>query len=33
VWLVRHDELAQWVKANKIREWSNQARFFKSEPR
>jgi len=28
VWLVRHDELAAWVKANGIREWSNEQRFF-----
>ncbi len=28
VWIVRHDEMAEWVKANKIAEWSNQARFF-----
>ena len=28
VWLVRHDELAQWVLDNKIREWSNAERFF-----
>jgi peptidoglycan/xylan/chitin deacetylase (PgdA/CDA1 family) len=28
VWLVRHDELAQWVKDNKIGEWTNQQRFF-----
>jgi allantoinase len=28
VWIVRHDELAQWVLDNDIREWSNQNRFF-----
>jgi peptidoglycan/xylan/chitin deacetylase (PgdA/CDA1 family) len=28
VWLVRHDELAEWVKANNIAEWTNQQRFF-----
>jgi peptidoglycan/xylan/chitin deacetylase (PgdA/CDA1 family) len=28
VWLVRHDELAQWVLDNNIREWTNQERFF-----
>ena len=27
-WFVRHDELAQWVKDNKIGEWTNQQRFF-----
>jgi peptidoglycan/xylan/chitin deacetylase (PgdA/CDA1 family) len=27
-WFVRHDELAQWVKDNKIAEWTNQERFF-----
>ncbi len=27
-WFVRHDELAQWVKDNKITEWTNQERFF-----
>lgn len=27
-WFVRHDELAQWVKDNKITEWTNQDRFF-----
>jgi peptidoglycan/xylan/chitin deacetylase (PgdA/CDA1 family) len=30
VWLVRHDELAEWVKANNIAEWTNQQRFFAS---
>jgi hypothetical protein len=30
VWIVRHDELAQWIKTNKIKEWSNSSRFFKS---
>jgi hypothetical protein len=25
---VRHDELAQWIKGNKIEEWTNQERFF-----
>jgi peptidoglycan/xylan/chitin deacetylase (PgdA/CDA1 family) len=28
VWLARHDELAEWVKANNIAEWTNQQRFF-----
>jgi len=28
VWLVRHDELADWVKANKFTEWTNDERFF-----
>ena len=28
VWLVRHDELAQWVMDNNIREWTNEERFF-----
>ena len=28
VWLVRHDDLAQWVLDNKIQEWSNGDRFF-----
>jgi allantoinase len=28
VWLARHDELAEWVKANNIVEWTNQQRFF-----
>ena len=28
VWLVRHDELAQWVLDQKIQEWSNADRFF-----
>jgi peptidoglycan/xylan/chitin deacetylase (PgdA/CDA1 family) len=28
VWLVRHDELAEWIKANGIAEWTNQQRFF-----
>jgi allantoinase len=27
VWLVRHDELAEWVKANNIAEWTNRQRF------
>jgi hypothetical protein len=27
-WLVRHDELAEWIKANNIIEWTNQERFF-----
>jgi allantoinase len=30
VWIVRHDELAQWVLENRIEEWSNQDRFFPS---
>lgn len=28
VWIVRHDELAQWILDNDIQEWSNQDRFF-----
>lgn len=28
IWLVRHDELAEWVKKNKIAEWTNDQRFF-----
>jgi allantoinase len=28
VWLVRHDDLAEWVKANDITEWTNDERFF-----
>ena len=28
VWVVRHDELAQWVFDNKIAEWSNADRLF-----
>jgi allantoinase len=28
VWLVRHDELAEWVKSKGIEEWTNQDRFF-----
>jgi len=28
VWLVRHDELADWVKRNNVREWNNEQRFF-----
>jgi allantoinase len=28
VWLARHDELAEWIKANNIAEWTNQQRFF-----
>jgi hypothetical protein len=27
-WLVRHDELAEWIKRNKIAEWTNEQRFF-----
>ncbi|MEW6450979.1 MAG: polysaccharide deacetylase family protein [Pseudomonadota bacterium] len=27
VWFARHDELAQWVKDNKIAEWTNQERL------
>lgn len=30
VWLVRHDELAQWVRERDIGEWTNQQRFFPS---
>ena len=32
VWIVRHDELAQWVLDNGIQEWSNQDRFFPAAP-
>ncbi len=28
VWIVRHDELAQWVLDNGIREWTNGDRFY-----
>jgi len=28
VWIVRHDELAQWVLDNGIREWTNGERFY-----
>ena len=28
VWIVRHDELAQWVLDNDIREWTNGERFY-----
>ncbi len=28
VWLVRHDDLAQWIRDRNIREWTNQQRFF-----
>jgi peptidoglycan/xylan/chitin deacetylase (PgdA/CDA1 family) len=28
VWLVRHDELAEWVRVNNIAEWTNRQRFF-----
>jgi len=28
IWMVRHDELAQWVHDNAIAEWTNQRRFF-----
>lgn len=31
VWLVRHDELAEWVKANKIAEWNSEQRFFQPQ--
>jgi hypothetical protein len=27
-WFVRHDELAQWIKSNRIEEWTNEQRFF-----
>jgi peptidoglycan/xylan/chitin deacetylase (PgdA/CDA1 family) len=30
VWIVRHDELAQWVLDNDIAEWTNKDRFFPS---
>jgi allantoinase len=32
VWIVRHDELAQWVMDNDVSEWTNQQRFFPSQP-
>jgi allantoinase len=28
VWIVRHDELAQWVMDKRLREWTNEQRFF-----
>jgi len=28
VWIVRHDELAQWVLDNRIAEWTNGERFY-----
>lgn len=28
VWIVRHDELAQWVMDKKLPEWTNRDRFF-----
>ena len=28
IWIVRHDQLAQWVLDHEIDEWTNQARFF-----
>jgi peptidoglycan/xylan/chitin deacetylase (PgdA/CDA1 family) len=28
VWIVRHDELAQWVLDNDIKEWTNGERFY-----
>jgi peptidoglycan/xylan/chitin deacetylase (PgdA/CDA1 family) len=28
VWIVRHDDLAQWVLDNAVAEWTNEARFF-----
>jgi peptidoglycan/xylan/chitin deacetylase (PgdA/CDA1 family) len=28
IWLARHDELAEWIKANNIAEWKNEQRFF-----
>jgi peptidoglycan/xylan/chitin deacetylase (PgdA/CDA1 family) len=30
VWLVRHDTLAQWIRDNRIAEWSNWERFYPS---
>jgi peptidoglycan/xylan/chitin deacetylase (PgdA/CDA1 family) len=30
VWIVRHDELAQWILDNRIREWTNGERFYPS---
>lgn len=29
VWIVRHDELAQWCLDNEIDEWTNEQRFFR----
>jgi hypothetical protein len=31
VWIVRHDDLAQWVLDNNIREWTNGERFYPQE--
>ena len=28
IWIVRHDELAQWVLDNGIKEWTNGERFY-----
>jgi peptidoglycan/xylan/chitin deacetylase (PgdA/CDA1 family) len=30
IWIVRHDELAQWCLDNSIDEWTNEQRFFAS---
>ncbi len=30
VWIVRHDDLAQWILDNRIREWTNGERFYPS---
>ena len=29
-WIVRHDDLAQWVKDNNLSEWTNEQRFFRN---
>jgi peptidoglycan/xylan/chitin deacetylase (PgdA/CDA1 family) len=31
VWIPRHDDLAQWVLDNKVREWTNQQRFYPAQ--
>jgi hypothetical protein len=28
VWVVRHDELAQWIRDQGITEWTNAERFY-----
>jgi peptidoglycan/xylan/chitin deacetylase (PgdA/CDA1 family) len=33
VWLVRHDELAAWVKEQNLSEWTNQQRFLPRGPK
>lgn len=29
VWIVRHDELAQWIRDQGIAEWTNAERFYR----